>query len=323
MVLKSVKKEIPVIFISALDDPDDKIKAFSTGAVDYIGKPFNKEEVLARVNTHIELFRIRSELEISRNDLELEVKKRTQQLSLSERRLKQAQQLAHLGGWEMDVKSKSLHWTKEVYKIFGINPEEFSGSLDAFLDLVHPDDRAMVDEIYQKAIERKQDYDLVHRILRKDNGELRYVHEHSDQITDEQGNVIRSFGSVQDITDLITAEMERKLYLDKIKRALEQTILSVAATLEKRDPYTAGHQQNVSLLAEAIAREMGVSEEQIAGIRLGSSIHDIGKIHIPAEILNRPGKLSDPEFEMIRTHSMQGYEILKDVEFPWPIAEMI
>ena len=100
-------------------------------------------------------------------------------------------------------------------------------------------------------------------------------------------------------------------------------VSAVAATIEKRDPYTSGHQKNVALLAVEIAKDLEWGEFQIQGLRLGATIHDIGKIYIPAEILNRPGKLSAPEFEMIKSHPQVGYDILKDTDFPWPIREMI
>lgn len=105
--------------------------------------------------------------------------------------------------------------------------------------------------------------------------------------------------------------------------ALVQTIRAIARTVEKRDPYTSGHQQRVAELSTAIARELNLPEERIEGIRLGATIHDIGKVYIPAEILNRPGKLSDAEFEIIKSHAQVGWDIVKDIEFPWPVAEMI
>ena len=109
----------------------------------------------------------------------------------------------------------------------------------------------------------------------------------------------------------------------KLEHALEDTIQAIATTIEARDPYTAGHQQRVSLLATAIAREMGVADAVVAGVQRGAVIHDIGKVYVPAEILNRPGKLSDIEFSLIRTHSQVGYDIIKDIDFPWPIANII
>lgn len=110
---------------------------------------------------------------------------------------------------------------------------------------------------------------------------------------------------------------------ERLQRALLGTIQAVALTVEMRDPYTAGHQLRVSQLAVAIANELGWSVEQIEGVRLGAMILDIGKIYVPAEILNRPGKLSEMEFEIIKHHPQIGYDIVKDVEFPWPVAQII
>lgn len=109
----------------------------------------------------------------------------------------------------------------------------------------------------------------------------------------------------------------------KLEAALEDTIKAIAATIETRDPYTAGHQQRVARLAVAIARDMGLDEARVNGVQRGAEIHDIGKVYVPAEILNRPGRLSDIEFSMIKTHPQVGYDIVKDIEFPWPIATMI
>ncbi|TXT35290.1 MAG: hypothetical protein FD135_5001 [Comamonadaceae bacterium] len=93
--------------------------------------------------------------------------------------------------------------------------------------------------------------------------------------------------------------------------------------MEARDPYTAGHQRRVSELATRIAREMGLPDEQAIGIQLAAAIHDLGKIRIPAEILSKPGRLSSIEFQLMQTHAQAGYDILKDVAFPWPIATII
>ncbi|MDP1634802.1 MAG: HD-GYP domain-containing protein [Gallionellaceae bacterium] len=96
----------------------------------------------------------------------------------------------------------------------------------------------------------------------------------------------------------------------------------VSRAAEARDPYTAGHQLRVSRLAREIAQEMGLDSDRVEGIRLGAQIHDIGKIQVPSELLSKPGKLSANEFELIKEHCLNGYNILKDVEFPWPIAEI-
>lgn len=108
-----------------------------------------------------------------------------------------------------------------------------------------------------------------------------------------------------------------------LRKSLEDSIRAIADTVEMRDPYTAGHQRRVSELAAAIAREMNLPEERIHGIRLAATIHDVGKINVPAEILAKPGKLSDIELMLIKTHAQAGYDILKDIKFPWPIAAIV
>lgn len=122
---------------------------------------------------------------------------------------------------------------------------------------------------------------------------------------------------------MLRARTERDRMREKLKTALTETIEAVARMVEKRDPYTAGHQQRVSELAVAIAGELGLDEQCIEGIRLGGMILDIGKISIPAEILSRPGRLARVEYEIVKSHAQIGYDIIKDVHFPWPVAVMV
>lgn len=121
--------------------------------------------------------------------------------------------------------------------------------------------------------------------------------------------------------DLAVQEWQREQ--EKLRNSLEETIEVIASTVEMRDPYTAGHQHRVADLAAAIARELELSEEQIQGIRLAGTVHDLGKVYVPAEILNKPGPLSEAEFAIVRAHSRVGHEVLKKVDFPWPIAQMV
>jgi PAS domain S-box-containing protein len=116
---------------------------------------------------------------------------------------------------------------------------------------------------------------------------------------------------------------DREAALERLEQSMEETVQAVATTVEFRDAYTAGHQRRVSRIAEAIAAEMGLPAERIHGLRLASTVHDLGKINIPAEILSKPGKLTDLEYELIKTHPQVGYDILKPVQFPWPIAQMV
>ena len=119
------------------------------------------------------------------------------------------------------------------------------------------------------------------------------------------------------------AEAEVQHSLEKLKKALDGTVLAVAKTVEMRDPYTAGHQRQVAQLAGAIAQEMGFSAARVEGMRVLGCLHDIGKIAIPAEILSKPGRLSPMEFTLIKDHPRVGYEIIKDIDFPFPLAEGI
>jgi putative nucleotidyltransferase with HDIG domain len=126
-----------------------------------------------------------------------------------------------------------------------------------------------------------------------------------------------------DITRRRRAEEAVREASRKLLRSLEQTVAMLARAVEKRDPYTAGHQQRVAAIAVAIAGEMGLPPERIEGLRLGAIIHDIGKLHTPVELLTKPGKLMAVELELIRQHPLAGYEIVKDVDFPWPVAQMV
>ena len=110
---------------------------------------------------------------------------------------------------------------------------------------------------------------------------------------------------------------------EAVRKSLQGIIQSISLIIETRDPYTAGHQRSVANLARAIALVMGLPPERIEGIRLAATVHDLGKISIPAEILSKPTRLTEAEISMIRIHPRSGYEILKKVEFPWPIAQIV
>jgi PAS domain S-box-containing protein/putative nucleotidyltransferase with HDIG domain len=119
------------------------------------------------------------------------------------------------------------------------------------------------------------------------------------------------------------SERQRQEAQERLRASLTEAIQAIGATLEMRDPYTAGHQRQVAELAVAIAAEMDLPPERVEGIHFGALIHDIGKIQIPSEILSKPGRLTPIEYELIKNHAQAGYEILKGVQFPWPIAQMV
>ena len=157
-------------------------------------------------------------------------------------------------------------------------------------------------------------------IVRK-NGEIRHIQVFRKEIF---WNGKKQYQAIyQDITERKQAEEKLQQTLDSLRKAVGTTIQVMVSAVESRDPYTAGHQIRVADLARAIATEMGLPQDKIEGIRMAGSIHDIGKLSIPAEILSKPTKLTDIEFSLIKEHSQSGYEMLKDVESPWPLAEIV
>lgn len=142
-------------------------------------------------------------------------------------------------------------------------------------------------------------------------------------VRDSEGGLMYYHGIVEDITPKKKLEQERQESIHRLRKSLGATINAMSATVEARDPYTAGHQRRVADLARAIATDMKLSRDQIDGIRLAGMIHDLGKISVPSEILTKPTRLTELEFELIKTHAEAGYNILKDIEFPWPIARIV
>ncbi len=140
-------------------------------------------------------------------------------LSENEIRLKRSEEIAHLGGWELDLVNNTLTWSDEVYRIFGLQPQEFGATYEAFLEAVHPEDRAAVDDAYSGSLREGRDiYEIEHRVVRKATGEIRSVHEKCQHFRDETGKIIRSVGMVHDITERKAAEVEIKTLNNELKR---------------------------------------------------------------------------------------------------------
>ena len=146
----------------------------------------------------------------------------------------------------------------------------------------------------------------------------------SAPVFDTESRIVATMAVIYDISEKMRMEAELKESLLKTNRILDETVHSLSSAVEKRDPYTAGHQQRVAQLACALARELGgTAAERLKGIWTGAILHDIGKLFVPAEILTRPGQLSAIEIELVKSHAENGYDILKDIEFQWAVPLII
>jgi PAS domain S-box-containing protein len=164
---------------------------------------------------------------------------------------------------------------------------------------------------------------VVENVLTIKNGGTIPIEQSISAFSDARKHRLGSVLIFRDITQRKRAEAELRASRDRLQKSLAGTIQAMGLTIEMRDPYTAGHQRRVSKLSCAVAADMALPPDQIEGIRMAGDIHDLGKIYVPAEILSKPGQLTEIEFSIIRTHSQVGYDILKSIEFPWPLATII
>ncbi len=235
------------------------INVIGSGDLDYSIKTDKEDEIAELSNAFNQMTANLKTLTASKTELEKEImeRKRTEQALLdSERRLNRSQEIAHLGSWELDLINNRLTWSDEVYRIFGLKPQEFGATYEAFLDAVHPDDRAAVDAAYSGSLREGRDsYEIEHRIVRKPSDEIRIVHEKCNHIRDESGRTIRSVGMVYDITERKKAE-EAFVQAEKRYRRLFETSQDgiMARDLEGR----------MIECNQAYAKMLGYTKEELA-----------------------------------------------------------
>ena len=176
-------------------------------------------------------------------------------------------------------------------------------------------------EIFLDEYRRKGFVENLELQIRVKGGDLRDGLFNSSKVTIGKENFFLT--QVTDITERKRMEEKLQHTLESLKKAVGTTIQVLVSALEAKDPYTSGHQSRCADVACAIAREMGLTEEIIEGISMAGTIHDIGKLSVPAEILTKPSKLTDLEFSLVKEHSRSGYEMLKEVESPWALAEIV
>lgn len=206
-------------------------------------------------------------------------------------------------------------------RILGHHSQEVIGK--NFIDFTRKEEIPVYTDLFKQVTEGGGTVrSLIGKLLHKD-GSDRFFSVSSAPNLDSEGQVISVVGTFKDVTDLMISEEKLQQSFKKVKATLDSAIQAISAIVESRDPYTSGHQERVATLARTISRKMGLSEEMIESIHIAATLHDVGKINIPAEILSRPKQLNEIEMEMIRMHPEVGSNILKSIEFPYPIALIV
>lgn len=207
-------------------------------------------------------------------------------------------------------------------KLSGYQAAEILSPKFNFLQLVHPEDRHLFENKKNHTRNffcQENSQPIEFRLISK-RGETHFVEASTSPLKEIPGQILII---IRDITSRKKAELELSHTLEKLRKTMMATIQAITLTVESRDPYTAGHQRRVSDLARTIATRVSWTTEQIDEVRMAALVHDLGKISVPAEILNKPGRLTPSEFNMIKEHPRVGYEILKTIDFPWPVAEIV
>jgi len=301
-ILQEMNLDIPLIIISGAIDEETAVKALRAGAKDFIMKG--------------RLYRLLPALE--RELLEAETRgegrRAEANLQASEDRFRLAFENANVGICLVDTNGIILKANPQMSTIFGYPQGQMEG-LPAN-NITDPEDHDISPAFTRKAVAGEISQLSFEKRYRHRDGRLIWGWVSTALVRDSDGRPLYFISHVQDIT-------ENKMNLERMRKALGATVQAIALMVETKDPYTAGHQRRVADLARAIACEMGLSKDMVDGIRMGGLIHDIGKIAVPAEILSKPAHLSDIEFSLIKTHPEAGYSILKEIEFPWPVAFMV
>jgi PAS domain S-box-containing protein/putative nucleotidyltransferase with HDIG domain len=306
-VMEYVQQHSPrtlVIILTGFASADSAVDCLKKGAYDYLKKPFETEELTRRVEHALDQKR----LQIEEEELHL-------QRDYFQQLFENSPDAIVL----LDSEDHILKVNRSFEKLFQYANAEIE--MRSLNDVIVPD--TMLNEaeqlsrkaqsmgsVQKETQRRRKDGSLV------DVAILGYPIQHKDR-------QIGVYGIYSDITQRKRSEEQLQRTLEKLRKAMGATISAMASTVEVRDPYTAGHQQRVANLARAIAQTIGLGNEEVDGIRMAGAIHDLGKITVPAEILSKPGRITDIEFSLIKTHPLIAYEILKEIDFPWPVAQIV
>ncbi|MFZ5996817.1 MAG: HD-GYP domain-containing protein [Nitrospirota bacterium] len=225
-----------------------------------------------------------------------------------------------LGIIAIDLDGIIRFWNKAAEEITGWREDEMLGRS---LRVLSEDRWQEYEEIRRRTLQREIFISLPVSAVKKD-GTIMQISYSTAPVIDAENHVIGTVAFFYDITEKMELEAALAASLEKMSRVVDETVTALASAVETRDLYTASHQRRVASLACAIAEEMGdIGIDQMKGIRTAAILHDIGKLHVPFELLNNPGHLKDIEFALIKTHPQAGYDVLKEIEFPWPVARIV
>lgn len=250
-----------------------------------------------------------------------ERKKAQEELKRSEEKYRTILEDIREGYYEVDLSGNFTFFNDTVCRVMGYTREELMGMNNR--QYTDKEELTKVLEAYKRVyMTGEPNKEVAWQITGKD-GTRRYVEGFISLLKDSTGKPKGFRGIAHDITERKVAETKLQQTLESLKKAVATTISVLVSALESRDPYTAGHQSQSARLACAIATEMGLCQNKVEGILMAGCIHDIGKLAIPAEILTKPTKLTNLEYSLIKEHPQCGYDMLKDVESPWPLADIV
>jgi len=223
--------------------------------------------------------------------------------------------------WELDPDGVYTYCSPKVRDLLGFEADEIIGK--RLEDLIAIKEVERTSRVFRKLIASQKPFNGFETICQTRDGRVVVIEKNGVPVFADNGELQGYRGIARDISERKTAIEALKKSRDELHTSLEETVKSLALAAEKRDPYTAGHQMRVDTLACAIATEMGLPEKQIEGLHFAALLHDIGKISLPSEYLAKPARLSAQERAIIKCHTEVGYEILKNIPFPWPVAEIV
>jgi PAS domain S-box-containing protein len=297
---------IPVVYLTAYADSTTVQQAKKTEPFGYIIKPFEERELQTTIEIALYKYKMQMELKDRERWLSTILKSIGDGVIATNKSggITFMNPLAEtLTGWKLNqALDRPL---SDVFKIMNQKPGKMQRI--SVNKILKGEEAAISDE----------------SILVSKKGKKTPIDPRLEPIKDDSGNISGAVLAFTDVTARLLAKEELKRSFEQQKIAMEGTVRAIAYTIETRDPYTAGHQRRVTKLACTIGEEMRLSKDQIEGLRMSGELHDIGKIYVPAEILSKPGQISEAEYTIIKTHSQVGHDILKTIEFPWPVARIV